>query len=55
MRNELLDSLTNHRALNYDRIDYRRPESPNVEVPQPYGLWDLKNRMINGGVAYKAC
>ena len=33
-----LDILTNHRAFNY----HGRTESPNVEVPQPYGLWNLK-------------
>ena len=38
MRDELLDSLTNHRALNY----HGRTESPIVEVPQHYVLWDLK-------------
>ena len=39
MRDKLLDSLTNHRALNYDIM--LMTESPNVEIPQPYGLWDL--------------
>ena len=30
-------------GFNYDRM----MESPNVEVPQPYGLWDLKV-LLNG-------